>query len=227
MATTRYTQNIAIEQFPAMVNTIVGIPSGSDGFGGGPVAGPNIAGYPVQLNDAGLQIGQVRTVTAIYQLYGNESVNDIINIYLAEPGSMIDPSFSSVSAAASTASTLTISVGDDDVTGYGLVSSGVAFTGTPLPGTTWPGAITPTGASTTRYSTSLSAVGTNANTFTGGTAFADPYVIGTFATEPPGNSSNLTPGFGVAGSWIQATILTIAGQTAGKCLVFRLRVIKP
>lgn len=206
---TRYTQNVAIVQIPFQ-----NLP------GGGPVAGPTYSGVgapmPIQFNDAGLELGPCDEVTAIYQLQGNESVNDIINIYLAQPGSMLDPAYSSVSASTSTASTLTISVGDDDVTGYGLVSSGVAFGVTPL-------TVTPQGASTTRYSTSLSAIGTNPNAFVGGTAFADPYVIGTLAVEPVGGS----PGTGIAGSWIQATILTIGGQTGGKCLVFRLRIIKP
>ena len=212
----RYTQNVAIVQIPFQ-----NLP------GGGPISGPTYSGVgapmPIQFNDAGVEIGTCMEVTAIYQLQGNESVNDVINIYLAQPGSMLDPAYSSISASTSTATFLTVSVGDDDVTGYGLVSSGVAFTATPLPGTTFPGAITPQGASTTRYSTSLSAVGTNPNAFVGGTAFADPYVIGTLAVEPVGGS----PGTGISGSWIQATILTIGGQTGGKCLVFRLRIIKP
>jgi hypothetical protein len=208
---TRYTQNVAIVQIPFQ-----NFP------GGGPVTGPTYTGVgaamPIQFNDSGVEIGSVKNVTAIYQLQGNETVNDIINIYLAQPGSMLDPSYSSVSASASTATFLTISVGDDDVTGYGLVSSGVAFAAT-----TFPQSPTPQGASTTRYSTSLSAIGTNPNAFVGGTAFADPYVIGTLAVEPVGGS----PGTGIAGSWIQATILTIGGQTGGKVLVFRLKVIKP
>ena len=210
---TRYTQNVAIMQAPS--STVVPI---GDYVGGGPLTGPTGLGFPVQYNDAGIEIGQVREVTAIYQLYGNESVNDIINIFLAQPGDMIDPSYSSVSASTGAATTLTISVGDDDVTGYGLVSSGVAYVSTPLIGS-----ITPSGASTTRYSTSLSAVGTNPNAFVGGSAFTDPYVIGTLAVEPVGGSA----GTGVSGSWIQATILTIVGQLAGKVLVFRLKVIKP
>jgi hypothetical protein len=209
---TRYTQNVAIQQIPFM-----NLP------GGGPIATPNwqgtTGGFPIQFNDPGLEIGQCREVTAIYQLYGNESVNDIINIYLAQPGTMIDPAYSSI-CTTSGSTTLTLSVGDDDVTGYGLVSSGVAFTATPLPTL-----VTPLGASTTRYSTSISVASgaTNPIAFAGGTAFTDPYVIGTLAVEPVGGS----PGTGVAGSWIQATILTIVGQLAGKVLVFRLRVIKP
>lgn len=212
----RYTQNVAVQQIPFQ-----NLP------GGGPLANPTYTGVgapmPIQFNDAGIEIGSVKEVTAIYQLQGNETVGDIINIYLAQPNSMVVPAFSSVSASPSTATFLTIAVGDDDVTGYGLVSSNVAFTATPLVGTTFPGAVTPQGASTTRYSTSLSAVGTNPNAFVGGTAFADPYVIGTFAVEPVGGS----PGTGIQGSWIQATILTIGGQTGGKVLVFRLKVVKP
>ena len=214
---TRYAQNVAIQQIPFQNHP-----------GGGPVGAQTwqgtVGGFPIQFNDAGLEIGIVREVTAIYQFYGNESVNDIINIYLAQPGSMLDPAYSSVSTT-SGSTTLTISVGDDDVTGYGLVSSGVAFTATPLPGTTTPGAITPQGASSTRYSTSISVASgaTNPVAFAGGSAFVDPYVIGTFAVEPVGSSA----GAGVTGSWIQATVLTIVGQLAGKVLVFRLRIIKP
>ena len=128
----RYTQNVAIEQIPFQ-----NLP------GGGPLSNPTYTGVgaamPIQFNDSGIEIGNVREVTAIYQLQGNETVGDIINIYLAQPNSMVVPAFSSVSASPSTATTLTISVGDDDVTGYGLVSSGVAFSATPLPGTTFPG----------------------------------------------------------------------------------------
>ena len=214
MAITRYTQNVAIMQSPFSTGPI------GDYVGGGPIVGPLAAGFPIQYNDAGLELGQVEEVTAIYQLYGNESVNDIINIYLAQPGSMLDPAYSSVSTAASSSSTLTLQVGDDDVTGYGLVSSGVAFTPTPLIGS-----ITPAGASPTRYSTSI-AVGSGATSpvaFTGGAAFTDPYVIGTLAVEPVGGS----PGTGVSGSWIQAQILSIVGQSPGKVLIFRLRIIKP
>jgi hypothetical protein len=206
------------------LSALTGVPFGSDGIGGGPVQGATFLGFPVQISDPGVEIGSVKCVTAIYQLYGNESVNDIINIYMAQPGSMIDPAFSSVSCT-SAATTLTLTVGDDDITGYGMVSSGVFDSTTPLPGTTTPGAITPQGASATRYSTAITLSGTPTNpvAFAGGSAFVDPYVIGTFAVEPVGAS----PGYGVAGSWIQATIASIAGQTAGKVLVFRLRVIKP
>jgi hypothetical protein len=211
----RYTQNVAIMQAPFSLSSGPG-----DFIGGGPIAGPQFGAFPVQYNDPGLELGQVEEVTAIYQLYGNESVNDIINIYVAQPGSMLDPAYSSVSTNAASSSTLTLQVGDDDVTGYGLVSSGVAFTPTPLIGS-----ITPAGASPTRYSTSI-AVGSGATSpvaFTGGAAFTDPYVIGTLAVEPVGGS----PGTGVSGSWIQAQILSIVGQSPGKVLIFRLRIIKP
>jgi hypothetical protein len=208
----RYTQNVAIEQIPFQ-----NLP------GGGPVTGPTHSdsptsfGFPIQFNDSGIEIGSVKNVTAIYQLQGNETVNDIINIYLAQPGSMIDPAYSSISCTAA-ATILTGTVGDDDVTGYGLVSSGVAFGVTPL-------TVTPKGASASRYSTAitLSASPTNPVAFVGGTAFVDPYVIGTLAVEPVGGS----PGTGIAGSWIQFTISTISVQVAGTVLVFRLKVIKP
>jgi hypothetical protein len=217
MAITRYVQNVAIVQAP--LGGVV-----PEAIGGGPLTGPLFQGFPVQLNDAGFELGDVKEVTAIYQMYGNESNGDIINIYLAQPGSMLDPAYSSV-CQNGPATTLTLSVGDDDVTGYGVVSSGVAFGATPLPGTTYPGAITPQGASSTRYSTSLNvATGqTNPIAFTGGSSFTDPYVIGTFAVEPVGGP----PGTGVSGSWIQATILTVGTPVAGKVLVFRLRIIKP
>jgi len=210
----RYTQNVAIMQAPFSLSSGPG-----DFIGGGPIAGPQFGAFPVQYNDSGLELGQVEEVTAIYQLYGNESVNDIINIYLAQPGSMLDPAYSSVCTTAGSA-TLTITVGDDDVTGFGLVSSGVAFTATPLPTT-----VTPLGANASRYSTSISVASgaTNPVAFTGGTAFTDPYVIGTLAIEPVGGS----PGTGVSGSWIQATIGSIVTQAPGKVLIFRLRIIKP
>ena len=212
---TRYAQNITLMQAPGFSALS---PIG-DYVGGGPLAGPLGLGFPIQYNDSGLEIGAVKTVTAIYQLYGNESVNDIINIYLAQPGDMLDPSFSTVSGGSVAApGGLTINVGDDDVTGYGIVSSGVAFSVTPLIGS-----ITPNGASTTRYASALSISGAVTTTFSGGTAFTDPYVIGTLAVEPVGGS----PGTGVSGSWIQATITAIAGQVAGKVLVFRLRLVKP
>ena len=95
---TRYTQNVAIVQIPFQ-----NLP------GGGPVSGPTYSGVgapmPIQFNDAGVELGKCMEVTAIYQLQGNESVNDIINIYLAQPGSMLDPAYSSVSASTSTSAT--------------------------------------------------------------------------------------------------------------------------
>jgi hypothetical protein len=211
---TRYTQNVAVVQIP-----FYNLP------GGGPVAGPTHSdsatsfGFPIQFNDPGIEMGAVKCVTAIYQLQGNETVGDIINIYLAQPGSMIDPAYSNISCTAA-ATILTGTVGDDDVTGYGLVSSGVAFT--PV---TFPQAPTPQGANASRYSTAITLSGspTNPVGFVGGSAFIDPYVIGALAVEPVGGS----PGTGVAGSWIQFTVSSISVQVAGKVLVFRLRVIKP
>ncbi len=209
---TRYTQNVAVVQIP-----FGNLP------GGGPITGPTYTGVgapmPIQFNDPGIEIGKVANVTAIYQLQGNETVGDIINIYLAQPGSMIDPAFSSISCTAA-ATILTGTVGDDDVTGYGLVSSGAAFTAV-IP----PQSYTPQGASASRYSTAitLSASPTNPVGFVGGSAFVDPYVIGALAVEPVGGSA----GTGVSGSWIQFTISSISVQVAGKVLVFRLKVIKP
>ena len=132
-------------------------------------------------------------------------------------GSLIDPAYSSISCTAA-ATILTGTVGDDDVTGYGMVTSGVAFGQTPL-------TVTPAGANASRYSTAITLSGspTNPVAFVGGTAFVDPYVIGTLAVEPVGGS----PGTGIDGSWIQFTISTISVQVAGKVLVFRLKVIKP
>jgi len=112
----RYTQNVAIMQAPFSLSSGPG-----DFIGGGPIAGPQFGAFPVQYNDSGLELGQVEEVTAIYQLYGNESVSDIINIYLAQPGSMLDPAYSSVCTTAGSA-TLTITVGDDDVTGWSQVN---------------------------------------------------------------------------------------------------------
>ena len=208
----RYTQNVAIEQIP-----FFNLPGGGLLTGPTHSDSPTSFGFPVQFNDPGIEIGSVKNVTAIYQLQGNETVNDIINIYLAQPGSMIDPAYSSISCTAA-ATILTGTVGDDDVTGYGLVSSGVAFGVTPL-------TVTPKGASASRYSTAITLSGspTNPVGFVGGTAFIDPYVIGTLAVEPVGGS----PGTGISGSWIQFTISTISVQVAGTVLVFRLKVIKP
>ena len=210
----RYTQNVAIEQIP-----FLNLP------GGGPVAGPTHSdsatsfGFPIQFNDPGVEIGQVQQVTAIYQLQGNETVNDIINIYLAQPGSMIDPAYSSISVVAA-ATVLTGTVGDDDVTGYGLVSSGAAFSATGLPTS-----YAAQGARANRYSTAMTLSGspTNPVGFVGGSAFVDPYVIGALAVEPVGGS----PGTGISGSWIQFTFSSISVQVAGTVMVFRLKVIKP
>jgi len=202
----RYAQNVAIEQIP-----FANFP------GGGPIAGPSSqAGFPSQFNDPALEIGEVFEVTAIYQMYGNEAASDVINIYLAQPNTVVAPT-GSVSGSG-VATTATLNVGDDDVTGYGLVSSGAAFETTQL---SYPAK----GASPTRYAANINvATGqTNPVAFAGGDALVDPYVIGTLAVEPVGGSA----GTGVAGSWVQATFVTMATPVAGKVLVFRLRVIKP
>lgn len=203
----RYAQNVAIEQIPF-----------ANRPGGGPIPGPTAqGGFPVQFNDPGIEIGSVKEVTAIYQMYGNEASSDIINLYLAQPGTMVTPA-GSVSGSG-VAATMTIDVGDDDTTGFGLVSSGVAF-GTPeVPP---PPAL---GASPTRYASAINvATGqTNPVSFAGGDSLVDPYVIGTLATEPQGSS----PGAGIAGSWIQARFRSVGTPVAGKVLVFRLKLVKP
>lgn len=204
MAITRYSQNIAIEQIP-----FANFP------GGGPMATPQSNGFPVQFNDPGIEIGNVREVTSIYQMYGNEASSDIVNLYLAQPGSMVTPA-GSISGSG-VATTATVDVGDDDTTGYGLVSSGIAFGQTP------PAA--GLGASPTRYASAINvATGqTNPVAFTGGDSLVDPYQIGTLATEPVGSS----PGAGIAGSWVQLRFRSVGTPVAGKVLVVRLKVVKP
>lgn len=202
MAITRYSQ-VAIEQIP---------------FGNLPGGGPILMGTPgpfgltPQFNDPGIEIGNVREVTAIYQMYGNEVANDVANIYLAQPGTMVTPT-GNVSGSG-IAGTATINLGDDDTTGYGLVSN-PAGTGTTK------------GADPSRYASALNvATGqTNPIRFAGGTALVDPYVIGATAVEPPTNP--LTPGAGIAGSWVYATFATLITPVGGKVLVFRLTVVKP
>lgn len=207
MATTRYTQNIAIEQIPF-----------GNFPGGGPIAGPNgpYGAFPAQFNDPALEIGNVREVTAIYQMYGNEVANDVINVYLAQPNEIVSPIGSVVTTGI--AATATLDIGDDDTTGYGLISSGVAFGKDPS-------TVTAKGADISRYASGINvATGqTNPVLFAGGTALADPYVIGTLAVEPTGNSA----GTGVSGAWVQARLSTLATPVAGKCLIFRLRVTRP
>ena len=206
MGTTRYTQNVAVEQIPF-----------GNFPGGGPIAGPTGPGGAIaQFNDPGIEIGNVREVVAIYQMYGNEAANDIINVYLAQPGDLVSPVGNVVTTGIAT--TATLNIGDDDVTGYGLISSGAAFSATAL-------SYTSKGADPSRYASGINvATGqTNPVAFAGGTALQDPYVIGTLAVEPVGGSA----GTGVAGSWVQATFATLATPVAGKCLIFRLRVSRP
>ena len=135
MAITRYAQNVAVEQIP-----FANYP------GGGPIPGP--AGNQ-GFNDPALEIGACFEVTTIYQMYGNEAASDVINIYLAHPNTIVGPS-GSVSGSG-VATTATLNIGDDDTTGYGLVSSGAAFEGPQL-------SITPLGASPTRYAKNINVV---------------------------------------------------------------------
>jgi hypothetical protein len=206
---TRYAQ-IAFEQIP-----FANYP------GGGPIAQGTTPFGNVGFNDPGLEIGNVREVTAIYQMYGNEASSDIINLYLAQPGTMVSPVGTVSGSGASggnptvsgVAATLVLSVGDDDVTGSGLVSNP-----TQNPAVT-------DGASPVRYSApiTVSTGVTNPVSFAGGTAQINPYQIGATAVEPQGAN----PLTGVGGSWIQAYLNKVATPTAGAALVFRLKIIKP
>ena len=167
--------------------------------------GGGLTTQPNQFNDPGLEIGQVREVTAYYTMTGSELANDTIRLYLAQPGTMIDPTYSSVSTNG-VGTTAVISVGDDDTTGTYLI------TGT-------------SGASATRYASGLTV---NASVtapigFTGGASLNNPYQIGALAVEPQGSSA----GTGVAGSWVYATFTTLTVPVAGQVLVFRLKVVKP
>lgn len=201
----RFAQNVAIEQIP-----FANYP------GGGPMAAPTAqGGFPVQFNDAGIEFAKLREVVAIYQMYGNEASSDIVNLYMAQPGSQLKPTGSICGSGV--AATCLVDIGDDDVTGFGLVSSGVAF-----------GAQPPAvgdGADPIRYVSAVNvATGqTNPVAFAGGNSLANPYTIGTLAVEPVGSS----PGAGVAGSWIQMRFRSIATPVAGKVLVVRLTVLKP
>ena len=202
---TRYAQNVAIEQIP-----FANFP------GGGPMAAPTAqGGFPVQFNDAGIEFAALREVVSIYQMYGNEASSDIVNLYLAQPGTQIKPT--GTVCGSGIATTATVDIGDDDTTGYGLVSSGVAF-----------GAAPPSagdGADPIRYASAINlATGqTNPVAFAGGNSLTNPYQIGTLATEPAGSS----PGAGVAGSWIQLRFRSIGTPVAGKVLVVRLTALKP
>jgi hypothetical protein len=206
---TRYAQ-IAFEQIP-----FANFP------GGGPISQGSTPFGNVGFNDPGIEIGNVREVTAIYQMYGNEASSDIINLYLAQPGTMVsvvgtvcgsgatggNPTVSGVAAS------LLLSVGDDDVTGSGLVSN-------PTQVSTFTD-----GASAVRYSApvDISTGKTNPVSFAGGSAQINPYQIGATAYEPQGGN----PLTGVAGAWVQAYLNKVATPTAGAVLVFRLKVIKP
>lgn len=185
---------IAVEQTPF------------NNFPGGGITTQGVAPY-AQFNDAGIELGDVKEVTAIYTMLGNEVANDIVNLCLVQPNEMVTP-FGSLSGSG-IAATATVQVGDDDVTGFGLVSR----TALPL------------GADPARYANNLNvATGqTNPIAFAGGSALVDPYQIGTLAVEPVGAS----PGTGIAGAWVQLKFLTLATPVAGKVLVVRLKVVKP
>ena len=204
MAITRYCQNVAVEQIP-----FANYP------GGGPIPGP--AGNQ-GFNDPGLELGNVMEVTCIYQMYGNEANSDVVNLYMAQPNSIVKPTGTICQSGIAT--TAVVSIGDDDTTGYGLVSSGAAFEGPQL-------SFTPLGANIARYASGVNiATGqTNPIAFAGGTALTDPYIIGTTATEQSATGGGGT-GSGVSGSWVQMTFTSIGTPVAGKVIVVRLTVIK-
>ena len=194
MANTWYT-GLATEQAP-----FANYPGGGITSQGSPAT----AGF----NDPALEIGGVKEVTAIYTMTGNEAANDIINIYLAQPGSMVTPTGSVTGSGI--AGSATISVGDDDTTGAAITAPTVIL-----------------GASTTRYSASIDvhanqqiATGSPVS-FQGGDALTAPFIIGSTAAE------NATAGGTIAGSWVQAKFLTLLSVTKGTVLVFRLKVVKP
>ncbi len=189
MAITRFSK-IAAEQQP---------------FGNLPGGGITIQGSPAApgYNDAGLELGDVKVVTAVYQMAGNEAANDLINVYLLQPNEMLDPVGSSVSQK-SPGTTMTLDVGDDDTTGAGIVTG---LNNTP----------------STRYASGINAATgqTNPVQFAGGGSLIDPYQVGTTALEtgPQGGT--------IAGCWVQAKFATLAAPTAGGCLIFRLKIVKP
>lgn len=194
---TRYAQNVAIEQIPF------------NNFPGGGMTGQGAGALVADLNDPGVELGEVKEVTAIYQMYGNEVANDIVNLYMIQPGEMVSAADGSVSGSG-IATTATVQIGDDDTTGYGLVSNPLA-TGAAL------------GADPARYANNLNvATGqTNPIRFAGGSSLVDPYQIGAtpVETSPAGGQ--------VAGAWVQLKFLTLATVVPGKVLVVRLKVIKP
>ena len=169
--------------------------------GGGPVSNGTGSGF----NDPALEIGSVKEVIAYYTMTGSEAQGDKINIYLAQPGSMVDPTYSSVSTNG-VGATATLSIGDDDTTGTYLITGA-------------------SGASATRYASGLDvhASVTSPIGFAGGTSLNNPYQIGALAIEPQGSSA----GTGIAGSWVYATFASLVTPTAGQVLVFRLKVVKP
>jgi hypothetical protein len=185
-----YYSSIAAEQQPFL------------NFPGGGMTAQGSAGF----NDPALEIGSVKEVIAYYTMTGSEVANDVVNLYLAQPGTMIDPAYSSV-CSTGIATTATITVGDDDTTGNYIYGN------------------TAVAASATRYSTALNvaAATTTQIGFTGGVSLNIPYQIGALAIEPQGSS----PGTGVSGAWVYATFATLATPVAGKVLVFRLKVVKP
>lgn len=192
MAVTNYT-DIALEQKP-----FANLPGG--GMTGQGV--PATAGF----NDPALEIGDVKEVIATYTMLGNEAANDLVNIYLAQPGTILDPAFSSVSGNGA-ATTATISVGDDDTTGTTGANAGAA--------------------DQARYATNLN-VATNMQTstgaplaFVGANSLTAPYAIGATAQETGSQGGT------IAGSWVQAKWITMATPVAGKVLVFRLKLVRP
>ena len=170
--------------------------------GGGPVTNGTGSGF----NDPALEIGSVKEVIAYYTMTGSELANDVIRLYLAQPGTMIDPAYSSV-VGTGIATTATINVGDDDTTGNYIYGSTAVV------------------ASATRYASGLNvaAASTSPIGFASGVSLTIPYQIGALAVEPQGSSA----GTGISGAWVYATFATLATPVANQTLVFRLKVVKP
>ena len=84
--------------------------------------GGGLTTQPGSFNDPALEIGSVKEVIAYYTMTGSELANDVIRLYLAQPGTMIDPAYSSV-VGTGIATTATINVGDDDTTGNYIYGS--------------------------------------------------------------------------------------------------------
>ncbi len=189
----------------ATITRFTKIASEQQPFGNLPGGGITTQGSPAApgYNDAALELGDVKEVTAVYQMYGNEAANDLINVYMLQPNEMLDPAYSSVSQR-SPGTTMTLNIGDDDTTGAGIISGLNNNAGT-------------------RYASGINtATGqTNPVALTGGDALTDPYQVGSTATETGPNGGT------VSGCWVQAKFATLSAPTAGGCLIFRLRVIKP